>query len=162
MTIRKLTAALSLLMIAGSVHAFQATGTIAVTASVVPPQPTCSVATTPLNFGIYNPTTATGINTTASVSVNCTNTTPYNVSFTSANAGTLTSTVGNPLNYFFTSDAAGAFDLFAAANSLTGNGTGVAITHTVYGSMAAGQVTGLPLGTTNQPYSDTITVNVVY
>lgn len=163
MKMRQIAVTLSLLCVAGIADAATATGTIAVSASVVPPMPLCSVSATPLNFGNYDPTALVATTTNSALSVNCTNTTPYNIGFSSANggaAGKLTSTIGNPLTYALTSAAVGGTDLFATP--IIGTGSGAAQAVTVFGSMPAAQVTGLAAGRTNQPYSDTITVTVTY
>jgi spore coat protein U-like protein len=135
------------------------TTTFGVSATV---QATCVISATGLAFGTY-----TGLlsNNTASVSVMCTNTTPYNVSL---NAGTTTgSTVtarkmagtgGQVLNYALFSDSSRTVNWgqTIGTDTVTGTGNGAAQVLTVYGQVAAGQYV------TPGAYSDTITATVTY
>ena len=128
-------------------------------------QATCTITTTNMAFGTY---TGAVLPSTATVTVTCTNTTPYTVGL-SAGLGTgpvatvTTRHMMGPgaavLNYVLTQDAAHATnwgntpgtDTPASAN---GTGSGVAIT--VYGQVAAGQFV------TPGAYADTITATVNY
>lgn len=136
--------------------AFAATATapIAVSASVVA---TCVISATALGFGNY-----TGVvnNATSTVTVQCTNTTPYTVAL---NAGTssgstvtarkMTGTAGVFLNYGLFSDAGHSAN-FVTTASITGNGSGQAIT--VYGQIPAAQYVA------PNSYTDTVTATVTY
>jgi len=131
------------------------TTTFAVTANVAA---NCSISATGMAFGSY---TGTLINTTSStITVQCTNTTPYTVGL---NAGLATgATTSNRsmtgpgsalLNYGLFSDAARGSN-FVTTTSTNGNGAAQQIT--VYGSVPAGQFV------TPGAYTDTITATVTY
>ena len=136
-----------------------ATTTFAVTATV---QATCAVTATALGFGTYVPTAASAAAST--VSVTCTNATPYNIGL---DAGTFSgATVTNrsmtgpgsaSLNYALTSDSAHTINWGNSAGSwVAGTGNGSAQPVTIYGQVAAGQYVG------PGAYSDTITATVNY
>jgi spore coat protein U-like protein len=130
-----------------------ATTTFAVTATV---QATCTVSATAMAFANYAGVVAPS---TSTVSVTCTNTTPYTVGL---DAGTATgATVTNRsmksgavlLGYGLFSDSAHSAN-FATTTSLTGNGASQPIT--IYGQIPEGQYV------TPGAYTDTITVTVTY
>jgi spore coat protein U domain-containing protein, fimbrial subunit CupE1/2/3/6 len=136
-----------------------ATTTFAVTATI---QATCVVSATPMAFGTYTAVVATS---TSTVSVTCTNTTPYNVGFnaglaTGATVTTrkMTGPAGALLGYVLTSDAAHAVNWgqTIGTDTVTGTGNGSAQVLTVYGQVAAGQY--LAPGA----YTDTITATITY
>jgi spore coat protein U-like protein len=137
-----------------SSQAATATAPIAVSATVVA---TCVVSATAMGFGNYTGVVATA---TSTVTVQCTNTTPYTVglnagtsSGSSVTARKMTGAVGIYLNYGLYSDAAYQNN-FVTTASLTGNGSGQPIT--VYGSVPAGQYVA------PGSYNDTITATVTY
>ena len=112
-------------------------------------------------FGTYNGAVA---NSTSTVSVTCTNTTPYNVGL---NAGTATGatvttrqmTNGSAvLSYSLTSDSGHSVNWgnTVGTNTVAGTGNGSAQSLTVYGQVAAGQYV------TPGAYADTITATVTY
>lgn len=131
-----------------------ATATIGVSATV---QATCIVSTTAMSFGTY---TGTALPSTSTVTVQCTNTTPYTLGL---NAGTATgATVTNRsmtgpgsalLNYGLYTDSGRSTNFATLAST---NGTGAAIVTTVYGQVAAGQYVA------PGAYTDTITATVTY
>lgn len=131
-----------------------ATAPIAVSATVVA---TCVISATNMGFGNYTGLVATA---TSTVTVQCTNTTPYTVSL---NAGTssgstvtarkMTGAAGVYLNYGLYSDASYQTN-FVTTASITGNGAAQPIT--VYGSVPAGQYVA------PNTYTDTITATVTY
>ncbi|MGA2169987.1 MAG: spore coat U domain-containing protein [Terracidiphilus sp.] len=133
-----------------------ATATIAVSASVVA---TCSISANALGFGAY---TGVVINATTTVSVYCTNTTPYNVGLDAGlSGGTVTTRAmksgANKLNYSLTQDLAGLTNWGNTTGSwVGGTGSGSAQSITVYGQVPALQT--LTIGT----YTDTITATVNY
>ncbi len=137
-----------------SSSAATATGPMAVSATVVA---TCVVNATAMAFGNYTGVVATAAST---VTVQCTNTTPYTLAL---NAGTstgssvtarkMTGAAGVFLNYGLFSDA-GYLNNFVTTASLTGNGAGQPVT--VYGSVPAGQYVA------PGSYTDTITATVTY
>jgi len=131
-----------------------ATAPIAVSATV---QATCIVSTTAMSFGTY---TGTALPATSTVTVQCTNTTPYTLGL---NAGAATgATVTNRsmtgpasalLGYGLYTDSAHATNFATLAST---NGTGSPIVTTIYGQVAAGQYVA------PGSYTDTITATVTY
>ena len=124
---------------------------------------TCSVtpAVGGLQFGNYS---GAVINQSTTISVTCTNTTPYNVGL---GAGTATGETDQnrwmtngtqTLNYVLhaTSSSGPNWGNTSATNWQPGTGNGTAQTMTIFGVVAAGQAP------TPGAYSDTITVTVNY
>jgi spore coat protein U-like protein len=122
-------------------------------------QATCVVSALPLNFATYTGTLLTG---TTTVTVTCTNTTPYTVGL---NAGTATSAtvttrkmtyLTNTLGYVLTSDSAHTVNwgVTIGTDTVAGTGNGSAQPLTVYGQIAAGQYTA--------PGAYTVTATVTY
>ncbi len=143
-----------------SASAFASTSTanMGVSATV---QSTCLIAATPLAFGTYTGVLAS---TSTTLSVTCTNTTPYNVGL---NAGLGTgATVTNRkmtgssavLNYGLYQDSAESVNWgqTVGTDTVTGTGNGSAQSLTVYGKVPAGQYVA------PGAYSDTITATVTY
>lgn len=132
-------------------------GSFTVTAVV---QAFCNFSANSLTFGTY---TGALLNTTSSLTIQCTNTTGYAVGL---NAGTatgatvtnrmLTGPGGVHLNYSLNSDAARTRNWELTSNTVAGTGNGTAQTLSVYGQIAAGKFG--PPGT----YSDTITATISY
>ena len=122
----------------------------------------CAVSASSLNFGAY---TGALIALTSSITVNCTNTTPYNVGL-SAGAGTgstetarrMTGPGGTLLNYSLYRDAARTLNWgnTVGVSTKSGTGTGSAQVVTVYGT--------LPAQPAPRPgaYVDTIIATVTY
>lgn len=135
-------------------YASTATTTMGVTAAVAK---NCAIATAPLNFGNYNGTAA--VQASAAVTANCTTSTTYGITLSSANSYKLTGTNGNAtfLNYALTgSDYSTQLNgVLVAANAATG--TGANQSYTVYGVIATGQTTAQP-----DNYSDTVTLTITY
>jgi spore coat protein U-like protein len=138
-----------------------ATATFSVSATVVK---ACVISATPLSFGTYDPTTASPVDGTTTVTVTCTNGTSYNVGLnagTSAGA-TVTSrkmTQGsNTLNYALYQDAARTTNWGNTVGTDTVSGTASVspANLTIYGRVAPAQ--NVPVGT----FSDTITATVTY
>jgi spore coat protein U-like protein len=142
-----------------------ATATMAVTATV---QTDCSVTANPLAFGNYS---GAALNQNTTISVTCTNTTPYNVGLSagSGNNATVTSrsmTCGTAggcattayLNYSLLSGSYTGTNWgnTSADNWVAGTGNGGAQSITIYGVVAAGQYV------TPGSYADSITVTVNY
>jgi spore coat protein U-like protein len=135
------------------------TTTFAVSATV---QSTCLISATALAFGTY---TGAVDNATSTVSVTCTNTTPYNVSLnpgTATGATVTTRKMGGPggalLNYslFSNSGMTTNWGQTIGTDTVTGTGNGSAQAITVYGQVPASQYV------TPGSYSDTITATVTY
>jgi spore coat protein U-like protein len=130
--------------------------TFNVTASVAA---TCSISANPLGFGAY-----TGVvnNATTTLSVYCTNTTPYNVGLDAGlSGGTVTTRAmksgTNTLAYWLYSNAGMTTNWGNTTGSwVAGVGSGSAQTITVYGQIPAAEP--MIIGS----YSDTITATVNY
>jgi len=136
-----------------------ATATMSVTATVVA---TCVLSATPLAFGNY-----TGVQTdsTATLSITCTNTTPYNVGLgvglsTGATVTTrkMTGPASATLAYALFSDTARTVNwgMTVPTDTVAGTGTGSVQSLTVYGRVAAG------LYVAPGAYTDTVTATVTY
>lgn len=136
-----------------------ATTTFAVSATV---QATCLISATPLAFGTYTGAAATS---TSTVSLTCTNTTPYNVSLspglaTGATVTTrqMTGPASAVLSYAMYSDSARSVNWgqTIGTDTVVGTGNGSAQALTVYGAVPAGQYVA------PGAYSDTITATITY
>jgi spore coat protein U-like protein len=135
------------------------TSTFQVTATVVA---TCTVASTDLAFGNY---TAVQADQTSTITVTCTNSTPYTVAlgagtFASATPTTrrMTGPAGATLAYSLYRDAARTLNWgqTVGTDTASGTGNGAAQAITVYGRIAAGQFVA------PGAYADTITVTLTY
>lgn len=149
------------LTVAGPSFAATATGTFAVTATVVK---ACSISATALAFGNYDPTVGTPDDATSTISVHCTNGTQYNVGL---NAGTAPgasvtsrkmSAGANVLNYSLYQDSGRATNWGNTVGTDTLSGTAAAspASLTVYGRIPSGQ--NVPVGN----FTDTITATITY
>jgi spore coat protein U-like protein len=136
-----------------------ATTTFAVTATV---QATCAVSATALPFGTYSTTQLDG---TSTITVTCTNTTPYNVGLdagTGASATVSARKMTGPgaatLNYSLFSNTGRTTNWgnTTGTDTVVGAGTGSAQILTVYGRIAAGQYVA------PGSFTDTITATVYY
>jgi len=135
------------------------TTTFGVSATV---QSTCLISATALAFGTY---TGAVDNATSTVSITCTNTTPYNVAL---NPGTATGATVTTRKMTGPSSATLSYALYSnsgmttnwgqtvGTHTVTGTGNGSAQTLTVYGQVAASQYV------TPGSYADTITASVIY
>lgn len=144
---------------AEAVSAATATSSFQVTATVVA---TCTVASTNLAFGSY---TAAQADQTSTVSVTCTNTTPYTVAlgagtFADATPATrrMTGPAGAALSYSLFRDNARLqnWGVTTGTDTAAGTGNGASQALTVYGRIEANQF--VAPGT----YTDTITVTLTY
>lgn len=139
-----------------AVAASPATTTFTVSATV---QATCIVSATAMSFGTY---TAVLASNTSTVSVTCTNSTPYTVGLDAglSGGGVTTRAMKNGavlLNYALYSDAGHTTNWGNSTGSwVSGTGSGSAQPLTVYGQVAAGQYV------TPGAYADTITATVTY
>lgn len=143
-------------------RAANTTTTMAVTATV---QPSCTVSATALAFGTYNPLSASPLDGTSTITVNCTTGTTYTVGLNAGTAGGATVTTrqmvlnANTLNYTLYRDSGRTnnwgntpgTDTPASATATTS-----AAALTVYGRIPALQ--NVPAGA----YADTVTVTVNY
>ena len=131
--------------------------------------PTCIINSAgAMTFAAYDPSTQTAQTTTSSISVNCTNTTPFNIGLSAGGgsgatvANRVMTSGNNTLNYSLYQDTGHATvwgntvgtDTVAATG--LGMASGNAIVKTVYGH--------IPLQPNTVPgnYSDTVTVTVSY
>ncbi len=143
-----------------------ATLTTTIPISVVA-QSGCSITGTGVDFGTYS---GGVVSSTGSLSVNCTQNTPYHVTLdkglnlTQGIRAMTISTAADKLGYQLYKDAAltlqwGDSDYaatFVQGSSVAGTGTGSAQTLTIYGRMfSQGTVVA-------GPYSDTVTVTVIF
>jgi spore coat protein U-like protein len=155
-------AAVAFLAPVNIVQAATATTTFAVTATVLK---FCTVVATPMAFGNY--TSSTDAVSTSTITVTCTNGTPYDIGL---NAGTAsgatvttrqmsgTTVTAARLNYFLYSDSARTVNWGNTVGTDTIHLTAGAapIVSTVYGRVPAGQFVA------PDAYLDTINVTVTY
>lgn len=149
----------ALATVAQGASAATATTTFQVDATVVS---SCSVAATNHSFGNYDPLAVLPTNGSSSVTVQCTLLTPYNVALNAgtgsgASVTTRKMTKGSDtLNYSLYRDPTCSliWGETIGTDTLAFVGTGLAVAHTVYGRIPAGQ--NVNTGT----YTDTITVTV--
>ncbi len=141
--------------------AFAATApsTMAVTSTV---QATCTNTITPLAFGVY---TGAAVPAQATITVTCTDTTPYTISldpgtFPGATVATreLTGPTAAGVNYVLTQDAAFAVNWGQSVgdDTVAGTGNGAAQAITIFANEPAGQYVA------PGAYTDTITATVTY
>lgn len=141
-----------------------ATGTFTVQAVI---NSACNVSASTLNFGAYNPASATALTGTSTVSVYCTNGSAYTTALNVGSGGgtfatrTLLNGSSDTLNFNLYRDAGYSQiwgDGSASTYTVAGTGAGLltANTITVYGQIPVSQ--DKPVGT----YTSTITVTVSY
>jgi len=123
----------------------------------------CSISTNPLAFGSSG-VIAAAINQTTTLSITCSNTTPYNVGLDAGNvtgstvAARLLANGAVTMSFQMYSDS-GRTTIWGntvAVNTVTGTGTGSAQTLTVYGQVP---VQSTPAANT---YSSTVTASVIF
>jgi len=166
MASRRVAAAAAVMAIVASAVglAGTATGTFTVQAVI---NAACNVSATTLNFGTYNPGSASALTGTSTVSVYCTSGSPYTTSLNVGSGGgtfatrTLVDGSSDTLNFNLYRDVAysqiwgdGTASTFTVAG--TGAGLLTANTITVYGQVPISQ--DKPVGS----YTSTITVTVSY
>ncbi len=122
-------------------------------------QADCTVSSpNALDFGLHGLLSA-DVDAQMDFTVTCTNSTPYTIALNDgANASGSQNRMANGgeyVNYETYSDAARS-NVWDSSNTVSGTGTGAAVTHTVYGRVPA-QNTPTP-GT----YTDTVTITVSY
>ena len=125
----------------------------------------CTVAGGTLNFGTQG-VLASNIDNTATLTVTCTNTTPYNVGLDKGSFGTAVNarkmkggaTNTEFVNYALYSDTGRTLNWgnTVGTDTVTGTGNGSAQTHFVYGRVPS-QSSGSP-----GVYNDTVTITVTY
>jgi len=149
---------LIVLCFATKAWATTASTTFQVTATI---PSSCAVTATNLAFGNY---TGAVLDNTSVITVNCTNSTAYNIGLgagtgTGATTTTRILTSGlNKLNYTLWRDSARSLNWgdTVGTDTLASTGTGAAQTFTVYGRIPASQ------SSNPGSYSDTITVTVSF
>lgn len=123
----------------------------------------CTVSATDLNFGVYNSSAVSDVNT--SLSVLCTSNTPYTIgldaglSSIGGNVSTRRMLAGsNALNYSLYQNASrtSVWGDTVGTNTLSSTGTGTSQSFSVYGRIFSNQLS--PVGS----YSDRITVKVSF
>ena len=138
-----------------------ATTTMAVTTTVLN---SCIVVATPLAFGSYDPTAGAAKTGTTTIAVTCTSGAPYNVGLdkgangSAVNARLMKDSGSNTLPYSLYSDS-GRTTIWGntpATDTVSGSGSGLLQSLTVYGSIPSGQTA--PAGA----YTDTVNVTVNY
>jgi spore coat protein U-like protein len=126
----------------------------------------CTIGANPLDFGQSQGVLSTNVTVNTSLNVTCTNTTPYNVGLTAGSgAGSTTAarlmsgTGGNTSTVAFNLNmtaGGGNWGNTQGTDTLSGTGTGVSQSHTVYGVVPA-QATPQP-----DTYKSTITATVYF
>jgi spore coat protein U-like protein len=145
-------------LLAERAQAATANATMAVSATV---QASCSISANALSFGTY---TSAQLDASTTLSVNCTNTTSYNIGLdvgggSGATVASRKMANGSQLlNYTVYSDTnrATVWGSTVGSNVVYGTGSGAAQTINVYGRIPAGQ---LP---TPGSYTDTLTATITY
>lgn len=126
---------------------------------------TCTInSASALNFGGSVGVLSSNIDQTSTVSVTCSNTTPYNIGLDAGTASGATVTTrkmssgGNSVNYSLYSDSGRATNWgnTVGTDTVSATGNGAAQSYTVYGRVPS-QSTPAP-----GAYTDTITVTVTY
>lgn len=150
----------------GAAMAATASASLTVTATV---SATCTATTTALNFGSYDPSSASANDNTGAVSVTCTNGTPYTVAL---NAGSNAGTPGDvttrrmlsgsssflPYQIYTTAGRTTVWGDGANGSSTQSNtGSGDAQSFSAYGRIPAGQYVA-----PGNDYADSVTVTVTY
>ena len=155
--------AIAALLVSADAGAGTATGTFTVQATI---SSACLVSATTLNFGAYNPASASAATGTSTISVNCTSGSPYTTALNVGSGGgtfaTRTLLSGSDtLNFNLYRDSAytqvwgdGSASTYTVAG--TGSGLLTANTITVYGQIPISQ--DKPVGS----YTSLITVTVSY
>lgn len=157
-----LTLALTALLFgASSAHAGTDSDSMTVTATVIA---SCDITTNPMAFGNYNPVSGTPLDGATTLSVHCTNGTPYEIAMNAGSGAGATipsrrMTYGSDtLNYsiYRDSNRSNLWGQTTGSNVLTGTGTGAAQSLNVYGRIPVNQTA--PAGS----YTDTVTVTLTY
>ncbi len=152
-TLGTIAAAMSVFGLATTAAAATVDTTFLVTANVAA---SCSVTSTDLAFGQYDPFSATPRDASTTIQVTCTNGQTYGMSVNGGPTGrSMAGPAPSTLSYGLFNDTGRTTPFFAAAASLTG--TGSAVPHSVYGRIPAGQTSAV-VGN----YQDSVTITVTY
>lgn len=153
-----------LLLAIAAAHAATSTTTFQVTATV---SAGCVISATNHDFGIYTPSSlADNINGTNTISATCTLGVPYSIGL-NAGIGTGATVASRKMtrvggaemleySLYQTVDRLVVLGNTLAIDVITGLGTGLAIAHTVFGKISAGQ--NVPAGS----YADTVTATITF
>jgi spore coat protein U-like protein len=155
--------ALSLAMVSGAAHAATVTQTFQAKIIITSQCIFSTGGIADLDFGTQG-ILAANVDQQTSISVQCTNTTPYNIGLNAGTAPSATVTTRSMqngaalVNYSLYRDAGRTLNWgnTVGTDTLSGTGTGAAVAHTVYGRV--------PPQTTPAAgsYADTVTVTVTY
>lgn len=148
---------------ASSLYSATSTTTFTVSATVLS---NCLVSASPHAFGNYDPTTGSNVNGTSTITVTCTQGTPYDIGL-DAGTGTgatvttrkMTRVGGSDLlNYSLYQDNSRTivWGNTIGTNTEASSGTGLAQSFTIYGQIPGSQV--IPAAV----YNDTITITITY
>lgn len=143
---------------------YAATETTSFTVSATVTDTCQSLTADNINFGNYNPLSASNTDATGNIQITCTNNTSYSVALSSGGSGSystrqLNDGGSNNLNYnLYTSASYSTVwgDGTGSSDTVDQTGSGNQDTLTVYGRLPAGQ------SVANASYSDTINVTVTY
>jgi spore coat protein U-like protein len=143
-------------------RAATSTGNFAITGTITA---TCQVNASSLAFGAYNPVLNANLDVTGTVSVSCTNATPYNIGLgvgagTGATITNRKMTSGaNTLTYqvFRNTTRTLNWGQTVGTDTVAGTGNGVAQAITAYGRIPSGQ-TAAAVGA----YTDTVVITITY
>lgn len=161
---KKLLALAALAVASSAAMAQTATAPLDVTATVLK---SCELATSPVNFGSFQPASTGEVDAAGAVNVTCTKTTPYTISMgTGANSSSFAArsmagggTNTDKLNYNLFTDPARTSvwgDGTASTSTIPGVGSGTSVNLPVYGRLSKSQFV------TPDNYLDTVTVTVTY
>ena len=124
----------------------------------------CAITASDLAFGTYTAQSGTPLLGTTALRATCTPETTYNIGFNEgtspgATVNTRQNGLGSEqpqLSTLFRRGSQHDLGQYAGTDTVTGVGTGMAVDHTVYGTVPAAQ--NIPAGI----YGDTITVRIYY
>ena len=142
---------------------FAATATTSFQVTATVPD-SCVVSANDLNFGNYNPVSGNDLDGSSTIDVTCTLGTTYNIGLdkglgTGASVASRKMASGSDLldySLYQDSNRNTVWGNTVSTDAVSGTGTGIAQSYTVYGRVPASQV--VPVGT----YTDTITVTVTF
>jgi spore coat protein U-like protein len=170
MKFQKTLFAVALLGLTGAVanvDATAVTSTFQVTATVIK---SCTISTSPISFGNYDPTSTTAVSAQGSVSATCTKGTPVTVALDQGLNKTSASTAAAPARQMVNGTSLLPYDIYTTSGSTTewgnttasepANQTSISVktplVFNTYGSLPAG--TDVPAGN----YTDTVTATLVF
>ncbi len=120
---------------------------------------TCSISSSNMTFSSITTGTTGNTDATSSLTVNCSNGTPYTIALdngTNYSVGRRMASGASYINYYLYSDS-GRSTQWNSAATKAGTGTGSDQTHSVYGRIPSGQAI-----TNTGMYGDTVIATVTY